>query len=416
MNRIGWIVAGLAFVGAVLLVVLSQQGKTFDPDYRVSSKQPYGSTLFVEWLQDQKKSVMISDVSLKELADSTHKPVSLIITCDRMYPDSLTLAALAQLLNRGSTVIISAGMFSDDFLVRYDLHDAFLYDNVLPAYDARNTSQPLTDTSLAPGISYYLMEQGYADPYTVTSEGNDESITYPAASPSDNASTDTVIWHSIIVGNRPEHVVLAARTSFGAGQLILCTAPQFFTNYGMLHDNLWKATEVLVGFIPSDTIVWDEHYKPQPDYEQQMSRLTLIEQHRGLSLAYWILLSGTGLYLLVAARRRQRAIPSISIVKNLATEFISNITALYWLRRDNADVANRMIMQYRKQLVRRYRINDISNTESLAQQITALTGAPIEVVRRLLALCQSPLPKELSDEQLLAIGQDIESFFHHTNQ
>lgn len=416
MNRIGWIVAGLAFVGAVLLIVLSQQGRTFEPDYRSTSKQPYGSALFVEWLRGQKKSVTISDVSLKELADSNHDPISLIITCDRMYPDSITLVALAQLLNRGSTVVISAGSFSNDFLYRYDLDDDFFYDNALPAYDARDTVQPLTDSSLAPGISFHLMEEGYADAYEDTSNSNDELLLHTITDSSNYNAEDTVIWHSIIVGNHPDHAVLAARTSLGAGQLILCTAPQFFTNYGMLYDNLWKATEVLVGYIPTNTVVWDEHYKPQQDYEKQLSRLALIEQHRGLALAYWILLSGTGLYLLIAARRRQRAIPSIPVVKNLATEFISNITALYWLRRDNTDVANRMIMQFRKQLVRRYRINDISNTEPLSQQITALTGAPIEVIRRLLILCQSPMSTELSDQQLLAIGQDIETFFQHTNQ
>lgn len=385
----------MVIVAVVVLSVITQRGKLFKPDYHYNSKQPYGSKVFVEWLKNY-HPVSVSKSSLQALADSTTHPVTLVITDDHFDPDSTTIGAMHSLLSRGSTLLVCATGFGNRLLERMSVADGYMYNGAMPIYRASDTTRAITDSSLLPGIQYSLQDSAlFAYKMDTT----------PAT------ANDTIIWKSVLVGGKETSYIIAARSTVGSGTLILCTAPQLLTNYGMLYDRLWNATEVLTSYLPDGPVLWDEHYKPeQLDYEQR-SRLDLIGAYKGLTLAYWILLGGLALYLVVAGRRRQRPIPILQPVKAYTLEFIETISALYWMRRDNTVVAQQMLTQFKKQVHRKHRITISDRADEPEQHLAAASGAPLEVVRSLVAMCRMPLPEKMSDDALLELSKQIETFF-----
>jgi hypothetical protein len=220
-------------------------------------------------------------------------------------------------------------------------------------------------------------------------------------------------WRSIIGSEAYPAFSIAAVSRRGPGTLILCSAPQLFTNYAMLYDSLWKATMAIIGYLPPGKVLWDEHYKPMID-EERLAPLSYVNTHRGLQLAYVILLGGLGTYLVIAGRRKQRAIPSIPPVKNTTLEFLSAITSLYWLKRNNATVLARMAMQFRKHVTHKLRLPIEGDADTVARSFSASTGVDINATRRLVALAQSPLPTTVTDTELLTINADLELFFRQT--
>lgn len=408
MNKIGWALVVLLVVVLVVIGTTTKNSTRFRPDFRYTSTQPYGSKAVIDWLKNnQHRKVTTSRKNLASLADSTKGRVTLCIVTDDFTPDSASMVALDTLLSRGSTVVINATYFSSEFLSEYSLEDYYLDGDGFPIADARHGNRVLTNHSRATGLWLALRIA------TPASEQHTNELLHDTLRSNAHVYDGRVPhnWRKILVSASPDSVVLAARLELPKGTLILSTAPQLFTNYGMLYDRIWNATEVIAGYLPEGQIVWDEYYKPQSDQIKEKEFLDLVANNRGLALAYWILLGGLGVYIVVYSRRRQRAIPSVSKPSNTTREFLQNIMALYWMRRDNKAVAERIALQVRKHLVHKMHINTDSQQNVLGMRIAAATGLQTEVVQRLTHLALRGVPWEVTNDQLIQIGSDAQLLF-----
>ncbi len=415
MNRIGWVLAVILVIVLLILAVRSDNAIRFNPDFRSTSTAPYGSKAMVDWLRDEAGSkVQISTKPLRTVVDSTHDPVTLIIASDLFDPDSADVDAIDTLLKRGSTIIVSSAFIGFDLLSRYGIRHDIGIDNETSIRLASNPDVALTDSTRIPGLhqSFDEFQPDTADEYENPDREPDGDTLH-----ADLLNAEVIHkhgkyeWRGILVTNQSDTPIVAATARVYAGRLVVSTMPQLFTNYGMLYHRLWNATEVVLSYAPLQTVIWDDYYKPRSVQQEQQHRLELIGQYKGLTLAYWILLGGLVVYLLVGAKRRQRPIPSIPAVKNTAMELVDNVTALYWLKKDNCAVAQRIAGQVRKYVVHRLRLSWTTNTAALVSSVAASTGAPIDVVQRMISLCMIEIPADLSDEALLRIGEDATRFF-----
>ncbi len=401
MNRIGWILAVLLIVFLILMRVQLQDADKFYPDFRSTSKAPYGSKAVVEWLRYQhNRTVTVSTGTLDQLSRKTTGPVILLLATDHLELDDASLDAMFTLLDRGSTIILSAITFADTILDACEIDDSYIYTGAFPLFDARYPSRILTEHSSAPGFRYTFSEK--------------RVTTYDSVGRSYEYQPLEAGWRAIINKVYPEGSTVAARKTYGKGQLLLCSAPQLFTNYGLLYDELWHSSMAVLSYMPEGVVYWDEHYKPMQASEQ-LAPLSYLKSHKGLMLAYLILLGGLGMYLIVAGKRRQRAIPSKPPIVNTTLDFLDSITSLYWLRKDHAAILSRIAAQFRKHVTRKLRLPVDGDPNHIAKMVSASSGVAPDVVLRLVTLAQRSVHNKVSDAELKSAHADIHTFFSATS-
>ena len=315
-----------------------------------------------------------------------------IIVTDGMYAEGADVTALMNFVGEGNIVFISANRFSDTMLKNFQLR----------ATSSRQFAEE--PDSLTVGV-YNPVSAEY------------KRFTYPGDS-YDNFVTRLDSQYVTVLGRdgrgHPDFIRINYK---GGGAVYLHFAPLAFSNFFLLHKHNIAYYENVLSYLPSTTIkrfVWDESFR-YPGPGKRFSAFSFIGSSPPLLWAFLLLLLLLLVVYLFDSKRRQRQIPVIAPLSNTSLDFVRTIGRLYYQRRDNHNLATKMVTHFQDQVRTRYHLAGTTLEEGFADRLAYRTGYPKEALAELLEYMQQlPAKAFISDEELLDFYRQLEAFYKHT--
>jgi hypothetical protein len=310
-----------------------------------------------------------------------------IIIAPNMDPDPSDINAILNFVGEGNHVFISARRFGDSLLHSLSLKAGQRFRlSAEPDSLQLSVRHPLTGDSLAfayPGDSYDGWVTALDSQYT-TILGRDYE-------------------------GRPDFVRFNYK---GGGTLFLQFAPLAFSNFFLLHKNNKSYYEHTLSYLPVSVneVIWDEYFRY--DHHKIFSTLSYILNNASLRWAFWLLLLLFFLIYLFDSKRKQRVIPVIGGLRNTSLDFVRTIGRLYFQRRDNHNLALKMVTHFQDQVRARYNLQATTLDEELVNRLSYKTGYHREMLAKLVGYMRElPAKAYVPDQELLDFHHQLEAFY-----
>ncbi|HEY6899410.1 MAG TPA: hypothetical protein VI233_02160, partial [Puia sp.] len=238
-----------------------------------------------------------------------------------------------------------------------------------------------------------------------------ESYAYPGDS-YDNWFSSLDSQHTTVLGrdsrDRPNFIKLSYKNG---GSIFLHFAPLAFSNFFMLHKQNRAYYERSLSYIPSSVgeVIWDDSFRYSGG---DFSAFQYILGNEALRWAFWLLLGLFALIYIFDSKRLQRLIPVIAPLRNTSLDFVQTIGRLYFQRRDNHNLAVKMVNHFLDQVRTRYHMSISALDEDFIDRLSYRTGYPREALSKLIGYMQALQGAAyLSDEDLMDFHQQLEVFY-----
>ena len=383
-------------VGFIVLFELKSPVKFnwYDSSFSHNSKQPFGCYVFDSIMDASLPGgYEVIGQSLDELATNcNHAPINYLIVDEDADLDSASVQAIKTLLLAGNHVMIvgsnignigntesaesiwshllGAKTSSEYFSARSFVLDAEAkLDTVVYLPSKTYTKQTyITRGELINSRLHVSNDYRVIARYRYSDENYDYEL--------DQYSTK-YLWENF-----------AAVRSYGKGQLLLCVAPRYFCNYGILNDDIRPLVMRLMNEIDGKRhwVRIDTSLKVYTAEEQtnENSIFRYLLSKPPLRWALYLSLVTLLLFVFFTARRRQRVIPVVKPPQNLSMSMIKHIGTLYYLRHDNVDLLRKKWTYFVEQ-VRRQTGVDVEDEDHQAEELQTLaqiTGLKANELKR----------------------------------
>jgi hypothetical protein len=206
------------------------------------------------------------------------------------------------------------------------------------------------------------------------------------------------------------------RLDHGQGHFYLCSTPVAFTNYYLLRPRTTAFAAAALAYLPARRTWWDEYQKQGPVGEQSVLRVVFA--HTALRQAYYLTLAGALLLVLVAARRRQRVIPTINPLPNTTLLFTRTVASLYRQGSSHTLIAEKKVGLFMDYLRTRFQetnpdFGDADFRERLSQK-SGLTRPRVDELLRLVNFARTA--PRMTDTQLLQLSKALSDFKREVNR
>jgi hypothetical protein len=310
-----------------------------------------------------------------------------IIIVPQMDPSPADINAILSFVGEGNHVFISAARFGDSLLHTLSLRAGYVHSlGMEPDSLQLSVYHPVTGDSL--------------------------SFAYPGdAFDSRVGSLDS--QYTTILGRdhlgRPDLVRFNYK---GGGSLYLHFAPLAFSNFFLLHRDNLSYYNLTMSYLPQTVqeVIWDEYFRY--DHAKDFSAWQYIFSNRALAWAFWLLLLLFALIYLFDSKRKQRPIPLIDPLRNTSLDFVRTIGRLYFQRRDNHNLATKMVTHFQDQVRTRYNLPVTTLDEDLVARLSYKTGYQRESLSRMVGYMRElPSKAYVPDEELLDFHRQLEAFY-----
>lgn len=382
-----------------------------------SDKIPYGTWYAYEHLQNifPNATVLINKRSPDKYKTFTikqnktdddnaiydDKKITNIIIANRVIPDESEVAALLGMVAKGQNVFISGLRIGETLLDSLRLKTA-LYTSVYNVGDSLTLSVKNPETSDSLSFSYPGMA---LDNYF---ESLDTSIT------------------AILGKDKNGHANFVRFSYVGGGSLYIHLAPMAFTNFFLLHKNNKLYYDNVLSYLPQNTelVKWDDYFRyhesgnesgsPSNGGKGPFAALNWIISQPGLAAAFLLLLVLLVLIYLFESKRKQRIIPVIPPLKNASLDFVKTIGRLYFQRRDNKNLAQKMTVHFQDHVRSRYGIRNSLTDPEFEKRLNWKTGYDINAIKDLVYYMKMIQDEPtVSDEGLLELNRKLEHFYKY---
>jgi hypothetical protein len=131
-----------------------------------------------------------------------------------------------------------------------------------------------------------------------------------------------------------------------------------------------------------------------------------------LRWAFWLVLLLFALIYLFDSKRKQRAIPVINPLRNSSMEFVKTIGRLYYQRRDNNNLALKMVTHFQDHVRNRYHLQAGTLDEGFIERLAYKSGFDKSSLENL-AEDMKRLTEQgyLTDEALKELYRKLEEFY-----
>ena len=200
------------------------------------------------------------------------------------------------------------------------------------------------------------------------------------------------------------------RCAYGRGYVYLCTVPIAFTNQFVLRPATSQFAATALSYLPARAAWWDEYQKQGRLGNQSLLRL--VSSHEALNTAWYLLIIGGLLFVLVEARRRQRVIPTIKPLPNTTLLFTRTVASLYRQGRSHGPIAEKKIALFLDYLRTRFQEPSPDfGAEAFRERLSQKSGIARPRVDELLRLVNfARTAPQLNDQQLLQLSRALSDF------
>jgi hypothetical protein len=353
---------------------------------------PYGTRIAFDALPHlfPDADVSVNKTSLQSTGSQDSRKVYIVI-CSRMVAEEEEITWLMNFVGGGNQVFISANHMSETLL-----HNLGLRASVGEGF----YSEP---DSLTVGV-YDPLNAGY------------HAYSYPGDS-YDNWVTSLDSQYTTILGRdargRPDFVRIRYK---GGGAIYLHFAPLAFSNFFLLHKENMAYYEHVMSYIPSTVkeVVWDDYFR-YGHSSKGFPLFNFIFSSQPLAWGFWLLLLLFLIIYVFDSKRRQRRVPVLGAARNTSLEFVQTIGQLYYQRRDNHNLAMKMVVHFQDQVRTRYHFSVPLEEEGFVDRLAYRTGWQKPALEWLVEyMRQLPSKAYVADDELLEFHHRLEAFYKHS--
>ena len=211
------------------------------------------------------------------------------------------------------------------------------------------------------------------------------------------------------------------KIEYGEGEFYLHSNPVAFTNYYLLKPSNKTYAEQVFSYLPNRDVLWDLHiksstykyeYEGEGDGDDSESIFKFFFEHETLTWALWLSFVGLLLFMLFNARRKQRAIPVITPLKNSTVEFAQSISYLYLSGKDHNNVIEKMTTYFLEQVRTRYLLNTSNLNENFIKKLALKSGNTLESTNYLInTIIHFNKKMECDETNVIVLHNMIKKFF-----
>lgn len=331
----------------------------------------------------------------EEAAKYDGKKSVYIVMATAIVPDDNEVTALLNLVGQGKHVFISTMRVGENLLD--SLHLKTAYSNSFYNYTdslSLSVKNPVTSDSIA--------------------------FTYPGKT-LDNFIVEMDSSITTILGKDEYGRANFVRLDYeGGGSMYLHLAPLAFSNFFLLHKENKAYYDNALSYLPKDleVIRWDDYFRYHEKGNDRgksgggFSALGWISKQQGLSTALWLLAALFVLIYLIESKRKQRIIPVLPPLNNASLDFVKTIGRLYYQRRDNKNLAQKMTAHFLDHVRGKYNIRVSATDPEFEKWLAWKSGHDPVAIRDLLYHMKYVQDEpSVSDAALMELNTRLENFY-----
>lgn len=382
------ILLGLGALIVLLVVLEAMAPKPLDwrPSYSRYHATPYGGKLVHERLPDLFPEVRTTHEPIyqqAQLGDEQdgmgHGPVNHIYINEQFAPDELNSRELLRMAALGDHVFIATGSLegplADTLNVQMTWGGGWMRDDTV---EVRFSGKE----RIAQGT--FRFSRGFTRTHFIR--------------------YDTARTRVLAVDGAARPVLIDM--TWGKGRIVLSSTPRAFSNYNLLKDDNARYMAGAFSVLPCQPVIWDEFHKVGRMESTSIMRFILREDP--LKWAWRLAFALAMLYLIIHARRRQRAIPVIAPPRNDSRDLAHTIGRLYWHMGDHTDLARKMIGQFKEEVRVRTHLRHFGHDAATAAHLASKTGLPVEnITARMAALQRREQAARITETDLLRLSDEL---------
>lgn len=387
------IILGGVALTYVILQMLAPRKHEWSVTLYHRDKDPYGTYVLDQLISGifPGKSIYHSNLTAYEWLDSISEKANFITFSLQFEPPKEDVHALFKFVQRGGNVFLSAEYFSGHFA---DTLGIYTNNSVFPA---------LSGDNIQPDSALLKFSDSISTPEKL------KLLRAHAGSYFDLSAADSVEVLAYNEDLRPVFV----RLRRGRGNFYLNTIPFAFTNINMLQGSNASFMERCLTYLPDENVFWTEYY--HRGRQEVTSPIRYILSAEPLRWAYYITIGSLLLYMLFAARRRQRPVPVVKPPANSTLEFVQIIGNLYFRTADHKRIAEKRIAYFLENLRSRLHQPGFQPNDDMVETVSRKTGHSQEEVRQLFALIRNIWQKPvLSESELKNFSEKLDKLTIYT--
>jgi len=232
----------------------------------------------------------------------------------------------------------------------------------------------------------------------------------------DNYFTEIDTLHTAVLGRNSAGNPNFIRIRYeNGGSIFLHLAPLAFSNFFLLHKQNKDYCDKALSYLPKDTklLAWAEGFRNR---NRDFSAFGFLLRQPPLAIAFWLLLLLMLLIYLFESKRKQRVIPLIPPLRNTSLDFVKTIGRLYFQRRDNKNLAYKMIAHFLDHSRNRFNIRTSAMDEEFEKRLAYKTGFDQAKIKDLVYYMKQVQDQpNVSDGTLASLHQKLENFYNATH-
>jgi hypothetical protein len=362
--------------------------------YSRKDKKPFGADIAYRQIEAMYSANIIRDKKLnfKNTWDNISDTAALYICiAPKLFVNEEEAEAMMEYVQDGNSLFISAGYIDDILLDKIGCKA--VYSSPAVEKMVGNMKNTAVRSVAQPADKYAYYYYPFQNSFTTIDSSNTRVLGY-------NDS------------KRPNSIV----HFYGKGRLYLHCEPRAFSNYFLLKENNYEYLKNTVAFTQSEPehVYWDDYYNKlrQKKSGNNFSTFGEIMKHPPLAFAFWLSLILLLLYILFGGKRVQRIIQQLKPNENTTVTFTETIGRLYLQKKDNKNIADKMITYFNEYIRNTYFLNTNHVNADFIAVLSRKSGVEKDKVdtlyRTIVATHSSDV---VNDYQLLSLHEQIQQFY-----
>lgn len=402
MVKKGWtylLIAIIAIGGIFLLEYNKPKQINWFPSYVSHHKIPYGTYVLNKLMEDFFPSRL----------SQIHKPPFELLTRNDTVQgtyffvnESITfeeaeLNALLDWTSKGNSVFIASSSFEGRLLDTLNLEQTSLYN----------------ESELKPHFYHQLVNPNLKSK-TITFEKDYYTMVFDKIDTLNTVVLGEVYVHSDSTDVIEKHINMI-KQPFGEGEIILSTFPKAFTNYFILKDENRNYTAGLLSYLGAEgQILMDNFHKSGKSF--YTSPMYLFLNTKEFKWAYYLALIGALIYVIFEGKRKQRAIPVVTPLKNQTLAFTRTIANMYYENKEQQQITQHKIAYFLEYIRTRLHLPTQQLDTSFLRTLAVRSNNSLEDVEALFLLIEKLQSKsQITDMELQDLNKKIEAFKAHVD-
>lgn len=370
--------------------------------YSKRSKKPFGTFTAFQMLKEKYKTVEVETVTKSFDYNTTHQYVGVkglyVIISKFILLSEKDKYAMLGYVERGNQVFISAEYIDESLLEELQI-DA-QYASVSSLFQRKKgAAGPMqySTVSMSDSSLFFKKQFGY--------------FYYPFVSNFINTDSAAAARLGLNENGDPNYISIV----HGKGRFFLHLHPQAFSNYFLLTKNNKEYFEQVFSYTSPDryTVYWDDFYRTGQRSGESFSVFDVFLKYPMLTWALILAIALMLLYVAFASKRRQRPVPVKPLNSNASISFVETIGRLYLQKKDNNNIAHKMITYFMEQIRTNYYLNTSHINAEFISSLARKSGVDEAATKNFFEfISQIEESHAVTDVQLLELNNRMQTFFN----